>query len=1196
MFKEFFLFDLKQRFKQPMVYIFFVINFALILGAVLSDDVTVGTGMGNVNINSPYSVMMYAAIMSLISVIMTTAFMNTSALRDYTHNYDQILFATPLKKFGYLFGRFSSGIVISLVPLLGVFLAILVAPSFPAANPDKVGEVYFGAYLNSFFLFTLPNVLLVGAIIFALAALFRNTIISFIGALLLLVGYAIAGDMLSDIENEQLANLFDPFGINPMNLETKYWTKSDKDTMWLGFSGGILLNRLLWMGVAALIFTFTYFRFSFTRRKSRKKQKNISTSPKLSSSFQQLKALPKVQLSDNFGTYLSQFWNQVKIEFFGTLKSVPFIVILLFGILNMISGISSADVWYGTGNYPVTYIMADAIEGTLYLFLIIIITYYSGVLVWKERNAKMDEFFDASPFPSWVPMLSKFVALVGLTFVILLVSVGVGAVTQASKGYFNFEWGVYAQEILLLDFLSFVILIALAMLVQVLSNNMYLGFFIFIVFIVINIFVWDAVDVKNNLFIFSSMPSYRYSDMSKLMPFVKGLTWFHVYWLLFAGLLLLGGVLMWMRGKNLTFKDRLRIAGQRFDKRTIAMTAVLGVLWLGTGGFLYYNTEVVNESLNEKESDLLSVDYEKQYKKYQNIPQPRVVEVDYDIDIYPEDRRFLAQAEVWLKNKHIHPIDSIHFSTSVDFKTQIEVPNAELVFEDERLKYLIYELNQPLAAGDSILVKVDARFEPKGIENEVKFQQINQNGTFINNSDFMPTVGYMPRFELGGKDDRKKYGLPERERAPKLSPNCFSACHNHYISYDSDWVRVKSTLSTSPEQIAIAPGSLVKEWEEDDRRYFEYELEHKALNFYSFMSADYEVARETWNDVDLEVYYHKGHEYNVDKMMASMRASLEYCSENFLLYPHNQARIIEFPRFSSFAQAFPGTMPYSESIGFIANLTDEKDIDGVYYVVAHEMAHQWWAHQVIGSNMQGATMLTETFAQYSALMVMEKKYGADKMKQFLKYEMDRYLRSRGSESEKELPLLRVEDQGYVHYRKGSVIMYALKEYIGEDSLNTALRRFAEEVAYQEPPYTTTLVFMDELERVTPDSLSYLLDDFFRTITLYGNRTTEATYKELPNGKYEVTLAVESLKFRADSTGKETAIPIDDYIEIGVYKEAEGDQKYGSPIYTEWKRITQENNTFTIIVDEEPYEAGIDPRFLLVDRMPEDNLRRVEEKD
>ncbi|MEM9884629.1 MAG: M1 family aminopeptidase [Bacteroidota bacterium] len=1195
MFWEFFTFDFKNRFKQPMVYIFFFINFALILSAVLLDDVVVGRGMGNVDINSPYSIMQYAALMSLIAVIMTTAFMNTSALRDYKNKYDQILFTTPLRKFGYLFGRFSSGVLISVIPLLGVFLAIMIAPIFPAAADDKVGALQLAPYINSFFIFILPNTLLVGAIIFALAALFRNTIISFLGALLLLVGYVIAGNMLSNLENEQLAMIFDPFGINPLNLLTKYWTADDKNTMWLTLSGPILWNRLLWIGIAFLIFAFTYFRFSFTRRKSRKKQKVASTSPTMKQSFQPLKALPKVHLKDNISTYFAQFRNQVKLEFFGTIRSAAFIVILVFGILNMLSGISEADSWYGTGNYPVTYVMTSAIRGSLYLFLIIIITYYSGVLVWKERNAKMNEFFDASPFPAWVPLLSKFVALVGITAIVLLVSVLLGIIVQAAKGYTNFELGVYFKELLLIDLAFFTILIALAMLIQVLVNNMYLGFFAFIVFILLNTFIWNTLDVESNLLVFSGTPEHIYSDMSQLMPFVKGLAWYNVYWLLFSALLLVGGVLMWVRGKALSIGDRFRIAKQRFNTRTALVTAILGVLWLGTAGFLYYNAEVLNEYQTREASERQSVDYEKNYKQYEGVAQPRVIAVDYDIQIFPVERNFIANTEVWIKNKHDHPIDSIHFSLPNSFDIAIDLPNSKLVHENRDLNYLIYELGAPLAAGDSMQYSVLSEYITKGIENEVSFQRINQNGTFVSMNSFMPIIGYTAQGELGSNDTRKEYGLPKRDRMQKLETNCTAACRNNYISSDADWVKVKSRISTTTDQIAIAPGTLKKEWEENGRRYFEYELDQPVINFYSFMSADYEVQRTKWGDVDLEVYYHKGHEYNVDKMLKSMENSLSYFSENFLPYPHQQARIIEFPRFASFAQAFPGTMPYSESIGFIANLKEKDAIDGVYYVVAHEMAHQWWAHQVIGAEMQGATLLSETFAQYSALMVMEKEYGKNKMRQFLEYEMDRYLRGRGGEREEEVPLLEVENQAYIHYRKGSVVMYALREYIGEDSLNTALRRFAEKVAYQEPPYTTSLVFMEELEKVTPDSLSYLLDDLFRDIILYSNRTTKATYKALDNGQYEVTFQVEAEKFRADSTGRESAIPFNDFIDIGVYQKAEADEKFGKPLYLERKRIKQKENTFTVVVDELPYEAGIDPRYLLIDRVPDDNMKKVTEE-
>jgi aminopeptidase N len=162
------------------------------------------------------------------------------------------------------------------------------------------------------------------------------------------------------------------------------------------------------------------------------------------------------------------------------------------------------------------------------------------------------------------------------------------------------------------------------------------------------------------------------------------------------------------------------------------------------------------------------------------------------------------------------------------------------------------------------------------------------------------------------------------------------------------------------------------EWESNGRRYFDYKLDHVALRFCSFLSARYVVDREDWKGIQLEVYYDKDHPWDVPRMMKSLKKSLEYYTSNFGSYPNKEARIIEFPRsIGRFAQGFAGTMPYSEAIGFIANLNHPDDIDMVYYVVAHEMGHQWWAHQVVGADMQGATFLSESLAQYSALMVME---------------------------------------------------------------------------------------------------------------------------------------------------------------------------------------------------------------------------------
>jgi aminopeptidase N len=360
------------------------------------------------------------------------------------------------------------------------------------------------------------------------------------------------------------------------------------------------------------------------------------------------------------------------------------------------------------------------------------------------------------------------------------------------------------------------------------------------------------------------------------------------------------------------------------------------------------------------------------------------------------------------------------------------------------------------------------------------------------------------------------------------------------------------------------------------------------------MSARYEVLREEWNGIKLEVYYHRDHPWNVPRMMNSLKKSFDYYTRNFGPYYHKEARIIEFPRVASFAQAFAGTMPYSESIGFIANLNHPDDIDMVFYVVAHEMGHQWWAHQVVGANMQGATFLSESLAQYSALMVMEKEYGRDIMRKFLRYEMDNYLRSRGRERLKERPLLTVEaQQGYIHYRKASVVLYYLKEMIGEDKVNAALRKLIHQYAYNAPPYPTSWALVDALSEQTPPQYQYLIKDLFEDITLFSNRTLEASARRRPDGKYDVTINIETHKFKADAKGNETEVPLNDWIEIGAFAKPEKGRKYGRTLYRDRVHIAQTRSTYTFTTSELPDQAGVDPFLLLIDRIPEDNVKKVE---
>ena len=1168
----------------------------MIFGASSSDQIIIGAASGNVYKNAPFQVEFFYSVISILSLLMITAFLNSAAARDFSEKTSQLLFTTPIKKFDFLIGRFIGATIIALIPFFGVSIGNIIGVMMPYLDSAKVGPTVWHGHINGFLVFALPNIFFAGSIIFCIAALTKSTVNSFVGSILLLVGYIISQNLIRDIDSEVLGAMLDPFAIRTFSVVTKYWTVNDRNTMSVGFEGLLLMNRLIWMSVGVLVLIFTYYKFSFSEKATGKKSKKNTAENEITNIIS-IDTIATLKPEYTSGLSRKQFFSQIRIETISILKNTSFIIVLLAGLMNLMGGLSSVtNAGYGNTTFPVTYSIIQTLDGSLLIFLLAIITFYTGTIVWKERDAKVNDIYDSLPYANWIPYLSKIVAMWLVMEVILAITVCVGIFTQKLYGFADIHYRQYFIEIIGMRGIWIFFMIALSMAIHVLINNRYIGYFVFVAFFILNSFIWPAFNVSSKMVSVGSTPGMTYSDMNHYGPYVSGQIWFHLYWILFSILLVIKGLVYFVRGRDTDFKIRIKIAIHRFKTEYKVIFYVALTAWLLCGGFVYYNTKVLNKIVSEDEQQKGQADYEKKYKKFEKMLQPRITDVHYYIDLYPQERKLHVKAEQWIMNKGSKPIDSILFSMPMSYQSEVLIPNAKEILNDKDLYFRIYKLSQPLQPGDSLKISLTSDYDPKGFEDEVSVTAIVQNGTFFNNSEVLPQIGYQPDLELNNKGDRKDHGMKEKERMPRLERNCTDHCMNTYISNNSDWVTVATEFTTSSDQIAIAPGSLIDKKVNGNRTTYSYKLDHFALNFYSFMSAAYQVERKKWKDIDLEVYYTPEHKYNVKKMIASLDNSLAYYTENFGPYYNKQARIIEFPRYASFAQAFPGTMPYSEGIGFIANLEDSSAIDMVYYVVAHETGHQWWAHQLTGANMQGATLLSETMAQYSALMVMEKMYGKKMMYKFLKYEMDNYLRSRGSESVKESPLLRVENQGYIHYRKGSVVMYYLKEMIGEKAVNSALKDMIDSLAYRQPPYPNAYMLVDRFNAVTPDSLKYLIQDLFYDITLFGNRTTNASYKKLAGGKYEVTFDIEAMKFKSDSIGKETEVKIKDWIEIGVRAKGENGEKMGKQLYSQMVKFNQKKSSYKVIVNELPYEAGIDPNFMLIDRVPGDNLKKVDLKE
>jgi len=1187
-----FLFEVRYWLRQPMVYIFLLVNALLTFGATSSDAVMIGGGVGNVLKNAPFVIYTFHGILSFVALLMVTAFVNGTAIRDFTSNSSQIIFSTPVSKPAYLIGKFLGSTFVAALPLLGVSLGIILGSWMPWLDPLRVGPTLPSAHLQGFVVMSVPNVFFSAAVIFAVAVLQRSTMASFITAIALFVGYSIASSLLEDMENKVLGSLLDPFGSSAFAEMSQYWTVDQKNTAGIPMHGLLLWNRLLWIGISLLILGFGYWRFSFTDRRQRAgKLAEIDGGADRASV-----AIPVVRAAHDGRASFLKFLSLYRMDVLGILKSTPFIIIMLLGVFQLVASLSLVTSMYGNTTYPVTYAVIDMVQGSMFIYVIIIITFYAGQLVWKERDPRTDGITNALPMSTRTPLLAKLAALITVLLVVLLFAAAAGMVTQLMHGFTRLQPTVYLTYYLIPALLGFSFFAALALMVHVLVNNKYLGFFVFILLIVLNIFVWDIPGVESNLVVLNGSSGLRYSDMNGVAPFLGNWLFFKGYWTVFALVMVLIAYLFTQRGNDTEWRWRWKAALNR--SRTIRPLAItmLG-MWLLLAAFGYYHTQVLNPYTTEDEQEQQQVAYERTYKRYASMAQPHFTDISYIIDLVPEERAISYRIDAVLMNKDSMSIDSLWFSLPRDMAVQLDVPGAALVLDDDVLGQRMYRMEQPLAAGAAIRVGISGGWQRKGIQNRTDHTTIVQNGSFFNNMEILPTLGYQAGAEITDRADRRKHGLPPNERMPTLNDAPKARMHN-YLMKHSDWVNVRTTISTAPDQIAIAPGTLRREWSENGRRYFEYALDHPAQNFYSFMSARYEVAREKWNEVDLEVYYQKEHAVNVPRMLNSMRKSLAYCTTHFGPYRHEQARIIEFPRYASFAQAFPGTMPYSESIGFITDLSDTTDIDMVFYVVAHEMGHQWWAHQVIGADMQGSTLLSESMAQYSALMVMEKEYGRPHMRKFLKYESDKYQEARGSESIGERPLLHVENQGYIHYNKGSVVLYGLREFLGEDALNKAFRSLVDSFGYAEPPWPTALDMKRALVRVTPDSLRYLLVDGLERITVYNNRMERAEARLLPDSSYQVELRIWAEKNHGDSLGRETPAVMSDWMDISILRHpaigGKPDPALNEvPLLQRRVRLTSGWNELRYTVEQRPMKAVIDRDHLFFDKVMDDNEKDVE---
>ncbi len=1184
-------FEFRYQLRQPAFWVIAIIFALFSFGLVASDNVSIGSG-GNVKENAPFALAQAHSVFSILFMLATTAIVANVVARDATTGFGPMVQATRVTKFDYLYGRFAGAFAAVALCFLSVALGILLGTIMPWVDKETIGPFRPGDYLYAYFVIGLTNVFLTSALFFALATVTRSMMATYVGVVGFFIVYISLTSALSKPEYEQVLAWVEPFGAAAYGLVTRYWTAAERNSLNAPLEGVLLYNRLIWTGVGVLFLASAYalYRPSSKGAKANKKDKlkALADSAPVASAPS---TGPLPAPTYGFAAGWAQLVRRTGFEMGLIFKSPAFLVLIVLGVFNAVGSLLFSGETYGAPIFLVTRVAIGTLVGAFGIVAIIVAIYYAGELVWRDRERRTHEIVDATATPDWTFLIPKTLALTLVLTTMLVAGIASGVAVQAYKGGVDIEIGKYLAWYLLPEAISYALLAVLAIFIQALSPNKFVGWAIMVVYL-ISTLVLSNLGFEHILYRYGSTPSVPLSDMNGTGDFGTWAAWVTAYWSAFAVILLVLVYALWRRGTETRLTPRLRRLPRRLMGPAGVVMGVAAVAFVSLGVFIFINTNVWNEYRTSDQDEVRSAEYEKTLLRFETTPQPSVVTVVYDLDLYPHAPRLTTKGTMVVENRTGAPLSEMHLRWTDGLEmVRLEVEGAEMAREWPEFDYRIYRFDTPLAEGERRTVTFESLLEQKGFKNRGNTTRLVDNGTFVNNAEFAPMIGMDRNGLLTDRTERRKHGLPPELRMAKLEDASGRA--RNYVG--ADWINADITVHTAADQTPIAPGYKVSDTTADGRRTARFVTEAPILNFLSVQSAAYEVATDTHDGVSLAIYHQPGHERNVPRMMAALKTGLDYFQTAFGPYQFRQVRIIEFPAYADFAQAFANTIPYSENLGFIADFRNPEKIDYATYITAHELAHQWWAHQVIGADVQGSTTLSETLAQYSALMVMKETYGADNIRRFLQYELNNYLRARGSERLEELPLYRVENQGYIHYRKGGSVMYLIADQIGEDRVNAALRSLIQQFAFKSAPYPRSVDLIAALRAQAPADKQALITDLFERITLYDVKATGATSTRRTDGRWDTVVTVEARKLYADGQGEETEAPLNETFDIGLFSAEPGKRAFDekSVLAFERRPVRSGVQTFRFTTATQPKFAGVDPYNKWIDRNSDDNVRGVD---
>lgn len=1191
-------FELLYRARQPLTYLSFLL--LVVVGLLAVDFLHDGSGQ-RLLLDESVTIARAMSLLSACFMVVASATVGEAVLRDYQHRMAPFFFTMPVSKIAFWTGRWLGAMLVALLLFAGLVLGLGLAQLLPwRERADMIGAGVW-PYLLGYVLVLAPNVVLVGTVGFVAGALWRKPLVVYGAGIVLFMLYLVATVLVQQTGQSTWGDLLDPFAYQTIRRITADWTIADRINGNVLFSPRLLANRLLWITVSVVILVVGYYRFSFTARRSKYIFSSAPSSlPALrQTSCQPMRVLPAIDIQWDKWVVLRQWYGLFQFQLRLLLKQRLLWLIFACGVLTVFLNNISLGTSYGVNSYPLTYLIVEELQELTIFFFLFIMLLFTGQLVWQEQEHRVGSWYATLPISPLSLAGAKLLALFTVYIALLGSLLLTGIVFQWGNGYHDYQWSVYVWGVYgeIFPFLLLFTIVAFAW--QLLVRHKYLGYLLTLVFFITTVFL-PAIGIDHPLLRFGGADLGRYSAMNAYGHVVTAFLWTKFFWLACTLLFFTLACLWRYSEEKLSWRQHWLFFRRQLtrDKQWLVLS-LLG-LAIGSGVWIFYQVNIRQTYYSSTEQIAFQAAYEKTLKPSENVKDPTIVAIDLDVELYPAKQMYRIQGVYDLVNTDSLPLHDMRVQVIPDEQFAIKDLDVNILYAVDstwsNFGHFIYHFAQPLAPGDSIQLCFEQQFKVPSFNWDIDLG-ILENGTFLT-QDFLPSFGYNRQFELHEEKWRKQYQLaPTNTLAARDNTAALRQARNGDDGYK---IQFEATISTAIDQIALAPGALQSSWVDKQRRYFHYSAESPIANFYALLSARYASDSADWypagdtlaNPILLEVYHHPEHSYNVQSMLKSMRASLDFCTNIFGPYPYRSLRIAEFPRLADFAQSFATIIPYSESLGFVMNIEDSTTLDMVSFITAHEVSHQWWGLQLFAAHVEGKHFLLETLAQYTAMTIFDQEASIEQQELLRAQALVEYLQGRVEEDKIEPPLITVADASYVHYHKGLLAMHALQRSLTTDSMNIALQRFLQDWQaigndHKLEHYPTTADCLPYLQAVAPDSLQWLLSEWLEEVVWYDNRIVNAEVTHYTDDMYEVLITAAIHKETLLDGQPTISNKLPPWIIIAC---SDGSDTHH--IRTQCK-IDEKINEWRIQLPFRPTSITLDPDRLLLDKETINNIMEIE---